>query len=447
MKKLLFLLSMIISVKCFPQNVGIGTATPSASATLHLDIGTSQTKGFLVSGNSTGAHYFPALGAGKRMMFYPAHAAFRAGMVTGNQWDDANAGYYSAAFGNDVTAKGTGSFATGLRTNASGNFSNALGLYSNAKGIGLTVVGMYNDSLLAADPGVATATSPLFVVGNGDLNSNSNALVVRKDGNVAIGNFSPTHKLDVGGRMRIRSGGDEFSSPGIWFNTVDDIETVAFMGILSNDNIGLWGDRGAGWQFVMNTASGNVGIGTAFPGATNKLDVWGNINLTGTLKINEHPGFVGQVLASNGSASPTWENMPVSNPVVGFFAKKNSNQNLPHNTQTTIVSYTESFDDGNAFNPNTGIFTAPSDGVYHFDSEFCFNVNPTFEMMVTCSFFINNIQSESTAVLINSNFSTTLSYAVKLTTGNTVTLRVYQNNGTAISLVAVNTFFSGFKVY
>jgi len=447
MNKLLFIACILISLKSFPQNVGIGTAVPHTSAALHVDIGPSQTKGFLVTGSSTGAHFFPNLGAGKRMMFYPAHGAFRAGIVSGNQWDDLNAGFYSAAFGNDVMAKGTGSFATGFKTNAAGNFSNALGLYSNAKGICLTVVGMYNDSLLAADPGVATATSPLFVVGNGDINSNSNAFVVRKDGNVAIGNFSPDHRLDVAGRMRIRSGGDEFSSPGIWLNTVDNLETTAFIGIMSNDNVGFWGDRGAGWQLVMNTTNGNVGIGTAFPGISNKLDVWGNINLTGTLKINDHPGFSGQVLTSNGTTSPTWQNMPLSNPQVGFFAKKNNNQAIPNNIETTILSYTESFDDGNSFNPNTGLFTAPSDGVYHFDSEFCFNVNPTFDMTVLCRFFINSTASESTLVSLNSNYSTTLSYVVKLLAGNTVSLKVYQNNGTSINLVAVNTFFSGFKVY
>ena len=51
------------------------------------------------------------------MLWYPAFAAFRAGQVTGTQWDSTssapNVGPYSAAFGYNTVASGNSSFAWG----------------------------------------------------------------------------------------------------------------------------------------------------------------------------------------------------------------------------------------------------------------------------------------------------------------------------------------------
>ena len=65
------------------QNVGIGTTAPQPTAKLHVDLGTSLTDGFLVTGNFSTTGTVPDLGAGSCMMFYPAKAAFRAGLATG----------------------------------------------------------------------------------------------------------------------------------------------------------------------------------------------------------------------------------------------------------------------------------------------------------------------------------------------------------------------------
>ena len=89
-------------------NVGIGTIgrVPNASAKLHVQDGSVLFQG------TTGAT--PVSGAGTRLMWIPAKAAFRAGEVTGTEWDDANIGSHSFAAG-------------GWTTNARGNFSVALG--------------------------------------------------------------------------------------------------------------------------------------------------------------------------------------------------------------------------------------------------------------------------------------------------------------------------------
>ena len=66
-------------------------------------------------------------GGGTRLIWYPKKAAFRAGGVIGSQWDNANIGSYSTAFGGNSEARGTSSFAAGQNTLARGVGSVALG--------------------------------------------------------------------------------------------------------------------------------------------------------------------------------------------------------------------------------------------------------------------------------------------------------------------------------
>jgi hypothetical protein len=57
--------------------------------------------------------------------------------------------------------------------------------------------------------------------------------------------------------------------------------------------------------------SGNTGIGNNIPAY--KLDVGGDINMTGALRVNGAAGTAGQVLTSNGTAAPSWTAAPLSN--------------------------------------------------------------------------------------------------------------------------------------
>jgi hypothetical protein len=70
-----------------------------------------------------------------RMFFDKSKRAFRAGLVTGNEWDAANIGDYSHAEGYNTLANGTnGCHAEGIGTTASGNISHAEGLETTASG-------------------------------------------------------------------------------------------------------------------------------------------------------------------------------------------------------------------------------------------------------------------------------------------------------------------------
>ncbi len=74
------------------------------------------------------------LGAGTRLMWVPSKAAFRAGIVEGTQWDSANVGDYSVAFGKNTTASGNWSVAFGSGTTASQQYSMAFGSGTTASG-------------------------------------------------------------------------------------------------------------------------------------------------------------------------------------------------------------------------------------------------------------------------------------------------------------------------
>ncbi len=83
----------------------------------------------------------PATGPGARFLWYPAHAAIRAGVVQSSAWDDAYVGLYSTAFGTDTIASGAGATSIGGGNIASGNFSSALGTGTTASGYGSVALG------------------------------------------------------------------------------------------------------------------------------------------------------------------------------------------------------------------------------------------------------------------------------------------------------------------
>jgi hypothetical protein len=80
-------------------------------------------------------------GAGTRLMWIPQKGAFRAGGATGTEWNEANVGQYSAAFGYGTTASGQYSTAAGYASTALGTRAVALGYTNRASGDGATALG------------------------------------------------------------------------------------------------------------------------------------------------------------------------------------------------------------------------------------------------------------------------------------------------------------------
>ncbi len=97
--------------------------------------------GVLFTGTFGSSDTPPASGAGTRMMWYPAKAAFRAGGVNSTQWDSPNIGNYSVALGYYNLASGDRSTALGQETKAQGNSSTAMGYRAIAGELASTAMG------------------------------------------------------------------------------------------------------------------------------------------------------------------------------------------------------------------------------------------------------------------------------------------------------------------
>lgn len=248
------------------QNVGIGTTIPVAR--LHVTDSSvlfSAPGGIPVTPGSA-----PQQGAGRRMMWYPGKAAFRAGYTDGTHWDNNNIGGYSVAMGYSTTASGFtstalgnftvaseyGAIATGYLTNASGFISTSMGMGTNAKALGSLSIGTFNDDTDDPQPFTADPFDRIFQIGNGDGVTRSNVLTILRSGNAGIGIITPSATLDVirgtatGGTAQFR--GTQYLSH---FNYSTNEDTYIRAG-KDNGNV-----------ILNDIPGGKVGIGTVNPGS------------------------------------------------------------------------------------------------------------------------------------------------------------------------------------
>jgi hypothetical protein len=137
----------------FGANTG-GSARPlpGGSPLIPSAIGLLADGGFVARGaESVGT--IPASGKGARAMWYPGRGVFRAGIVDGSQWDLANLGDYTVAFGENTVARGDAAVAMGEGSQALGQASVAMGLVTIASGPGSVAFG----SATEASGGMAVA--------------------------------------------------------------------------------------------------------------------------------------------------------------------------------------------------------------------------------------------------------------------------------------------------
>ncbi|HWS55459.1 MAG TPA: tail fiber domain-containing protein [Pyrinomonadaceae bacterium] len=83
----------------------------------------------------------PIEGSGTRFMWYATKAALRAGQINGTQWDDANIGLYSTAFGENVRALGDNAIVVGKNSVAANTGTVALGEGHTATGANSVALG------------------------------------------------------------------------------------------------------------------------------------------------------------------------------------------------------------------------------------------------------------------------------------------------------------------
>lgn len=191
--------------------------TSTLTSSLISDNGStvSITNGALLLSGTTGAT--PASGAGTRMMWIPAKAAFRAGSVTGTHWDDVSVGSNSYAMGNNAVANGANSVALGSNASTS-NFSGSFVYGDNSSGSASNTAA--NQFFVKATGGVqlittAGGTSPDFGVTSG-------ALLVRGTGTTPVSGAG-TRMMWIPERRAFRAGnvdGAHWNNDSIGLNSI-----------------------------------------------------------------------------------------------------------------------------------------------------------------------------------------------------------------------------------
>lgn len=184
--------------------------------------------GFQVVGTYGAGDVISLSGAGTRMFFNPRKAAFRAGSVSGNEWNNANIGNLSfaagenniasnissTAFGRSNTVSGIASFSSGSSNTVSGSdnvtfgssntvsgnqsgafgsqnsvnglYAFALGLGNNSPSLGETTIGIYA-TVSSGSPSTINTSDRVFSVGIGTNSTNrANALTIYKNGTINI---------------------------------------------------------------------------------------------------------------------------------------------------------------------------------------------------------------------------------------------------------------------
>lgn len=249
------------------------------------------TDGFIATGTLGSGESAPS-GSGTRMVWNPKKAAFRAGNVGGSQWDDANigsrsmafgfntsaSGNYSAAFGfsSDAsggsstafgegnTASGNNSTAFGAATKATGNLTTSFGYFTTASGSTSTAFGYYTTSsgIYSTAFGSSTTASGRYSTAFGQSNSASSY------GETVLGIGATTYTSSINGDTQFRTA-----------NATDRLFVIG--NAIDSNNSGFL-DPAERSDAMVVLKNGNTGFGTSTP--TQNLEISGPAGLT-TIRI------------------------------------------------------------------------------------------------------------------------------------------------------------------
>ncbi|MCW5883775.1 MAG: tail fiber domain-containing protein [Candidatus Kapabacteria bacterium] len=259
-------------------NIGFGTDLPTAL--LHTSGSGTGEGNVLFTGEfkSSNPGAPPDSGAGTRMMWYPDKGAFRAGAVSGTQWDKDNIGSFSVAMGVNNIASGYNSLAYGQSTTASDTLTTAIGFLTNATKDFATAIGYGTTASGTASlsAGILSTASGEYAAAIG-YNNNASGIVSVALGNetvasntysTALGYFtiaSGYNSTSLGSNTEAKSGFETVI--GRWNTDYTPIETNGWN---NSDRLFVVGNGTASdsrSNAVTVLKNGNTGIGTDSPTA------------------------------------------------------------------------------------------------------------------------------------------------------------------------------------
>ncbi len=178
--------------------------------------------------------------------------------------------------------------------------------------------------------------------------------------NVGIGTNAPQYPFTVYSRLigiSQQSGTINPVAIGFW---TDSANGAAYLQTHTKNNL-LFATNNSTAQMVLDTL-GRVGIGSGSPAA--KLDVGGKTIIRDTLRLTYGIPGEGKVLTSDGTGNAMWQTR--NN---GLRAEVDAFTDVPSGVLTpfpviTTADVTRCFDDANAYNNNTLVWTCPATGVY-----------------------------------------------------------------------------------
>ncbi len=293
----------------FSAGLGVGTSTPVAKLTVSEGA-------VLAVGTFGGAGTTPYDGAGTRLMWIPNKAAFRAGYVNGTQWDAANVGVYSAAFGENNQVSGDRAFAAGTGNTVSQTGSVAFG---GSNTVSVTYSAAFGASNIINGGGAG------FAFGLSNTVSGASSAAAIGTGNTSAGGTGSTAigaNNSAGGTSAIALG--------------------ARISVSGNNSVGIGLDTNSRTLSQNNTLAimgGNVGIGSLVPSSL--LTVGGTLAVTGTST------FATTTMASSSITQANISNLVVTGTCTGCSAGGGASLSASQTfTGSNIFSATSSFSAG-----------------------------------------------------------------------------------------------------
>ncbi|CAG5068769.1 hypothetical protein DYBT9623_01501 [Dyadobacter sp. CECT 9623] len=198
---------------------------------------------------------------GTRLIWYPKKAAFRAGLITGNAWNNVNIGEYTTAFGYNTQASGQYAFAVGAWSLAGGEASFAAGNGSAANATNSMVGGLQNQ---------ANGESAFSVGSHNNSKGNGSATIGIQNIAHAVGSIATGNSTQASGDGSFSSGQNTFAKAfgsatfGAYNNLQDNPVGATSADARDADRIFQIGN-GGGPADLSNALtvlrSGNIGVG------------------------------------------------------------------------------------------------------------------------------------------------------------------------------------------